>query len=220
MKRFLIRIFNLFFGLFLYALGIVLSINANIGYGPWEVFHVGLAIQTGMSIGVASIVVGVIIVAIVTLYKETLGLGTLVSMIFTGIFIDVVLNSKIIPVPSNMAVGIVMLVAGLFTISVGSVFYIKSAFGAGPRDNLMVLLKRKTKLPVGVCRGLVELSVTLVGWVLGGMVGIGTIISGFAIGFCVQITFALFRFDAAAVQHESLPQTLRRKAKLETDNEG
>jgi len=83
----------------------------------------------------------------------------------------------------------------------------KSAFGAGPRDNLMVVLNRKTKLPVGICRSIVELSVTLAGWMLGGMVGIGTVISIIAIGFCIQITFAIFKFNPAAVEHETLKQT-------------
>jgi uncharacterized membrane protein YczE len=103
------------------------------------------------------------------------------------------------------------LIAGLFILSLGSYFYIKSAFGAGPRDNLMIVLNRKTKLPVGVCRSIVELSVTLAGWILGGMVGIGTVISVVAVGFCIQITFAAFKFDAAAVEHETLKETYDRE---------
>ena len=197
-------------GLFLYALGIVLTINANIGYGPWEVFHAGLALRMGLGIGVASIVAGVAILIIVTLFKETLGLGTIASMVVTGLFIDLILMIRVIPVPGNTAIGIAMLVAGLFTVSVGSYFYIKSAFGAGPRDNLMVVLARKTKLPIGLCRGMVELAVTFTGWLLGGMVGIGTLISGFCIGFCVQLTFAAFKFDATVVRHESIKQTFGR----------
>ncbi|MCL2141264.1 MAG: hypothetical protein FWH46_00050 [Methanimicrococcus sp.] len=207
MKKFPTRIFYLFYGTFLYALGIVLTIKANIGYAPWEVFHVGLSLTTGMTIGVASIVAGVVIVAIVTICGEKIGLGTIVSMVFTGVFIDLIMMIDIIPLAADLAVGILMLIVGLFIISVGSYFYIKSAFGAGPRDNLMVVLNRKTKLPVGVCRSAVELSVTITGWLLGGMVGIGTVISVIAIGFFIQVTFALFKFDAAAVEHETLKQT-------------
>jgi len=213
MKQFAVRITSMMFGLFLYALGIVLVISANIGYGPWEVFHVGLAIQTGTSIGVASIIAGIVIVVVVTLFKEKLGFGTIASMVLTGVFIDLIMLTGIIPTLSSLPLGVAMLVAGLFTISLGSFFYIKSAFGAGPRDNLMVVLARKTKLPIGVCRGMVELAVTLVGWLLGGMVGIGTIIAGFAIGFCVQITFAVLKFDVTAVQHESLKQTIDKALK-------
>ena len=194
-------------GLFLYALGIAFTIQANIGYGPWEVFHAGLALRTGMSIGVSSIVAGVAILIVVTLCKEELGLGSIVSMIVTGLFIDLILIINVIPVPASLPGGVAMLVAGLFVISAGSYFYIKSAFGAGPRDNLMVLLARKTKLPIGLCRGMVELAATLIGWMLGGMVGIGTLISGFAIGLCIQLTFAAFKFDATAVRHEPIKQT-------------
>jgi len=197
-------------GLFLYALGIAFTIQANIGYGPWEVFHAGLALRTGMSIGVASIVAGVAILIVVTLCKEELGFGSIVSMIVTGLFIDLILIINIIPVPASLPGGVAMLIAGLFVISAGSYFYIKSAFGAGPRDNLMVLLARKTKLPIGLCRGMVELAATLIGWMLGGMVGIGTLISGFAIGLCIQLTFAAFKFDATAVQHEPIKQTFVR----------
>ena len=128
-------------------------------------------------------------------------------MVFTGVFIDLIMMVDIISLAADLAVGILMLIMGLFIVSVGSYFYIKSAFGAGPRDNLMVVLNRKTKLPVGICRSTVELFVTITGWLLGGMVGIGTVISAIAIGFCIQFTFAVFRFDAAAVEHETLKQT-------------
>jgi len=160
-----------------------------------------------LSIGVASIVAGVVIVVIVTICGEKIGLGTIGSMVLTGVFIDLIFTLNIIPLAVNLTVGIVMLVTGLFIISVGTCFYMKSAFGAGPRDNLMVVLNRKTKLPVGICRSIVELSVTLAGWMLGGMVGIGTVISIIAIGFCIQITFAIFKFNPAAVEHETLKQT-------------
>jgi len=196
-------------GTVLFAVGIVLTIKANVGYAPWEVFHVGFALTTGISIGVASIVAGIVIVVFVTISGEKIGLGTIVSMVLTGIIIDLIILSDVIPVATNIAVGITMLVFGLFILSVGTYFYIKSAFGAGPRDNLMVVLNRKTRFPIGVCRGLVELSVTIIGWFLGGMVGIGTLISVVAVGFCIQITFKIFKFNAAEVEHETIIQTFR-----------
>lgn len=102
-----------------------------------------------------------------------------------------------------------MLISGLFIIAFGSYFYIASAFGAGPRDSLMVLVTRKTGLPIGVCRGAIELTAVAVGWYLGGLVGIGTVISALAIGFCIQITFRLLRFDATKIRHERLQETFR-----------
>lgn len=208
MKSLFTRLIYLFAGLFLFALGIVITIKANIGYAPWEVFHVGLAHSAGFSIGVASIIAGVVIAAIVTAFGEKLGLGTIFSMILTGVFIDLIIMINIIPMAESFLVGLIMLIVGLFVVSIGSYFYIKSAFGAGPRDNLMIVLNRKTRLPVGVCRSIVELAVTLVGWLLGGMVGIGTVVSVVIIGFCIQVSFAIFKFNAASVQHETLSQTV------------
>ena len=207
MKRFFVRLLNMLIGLVLYALGIVITMKANIGYAPWDVFHAGLAAVIGLSFGVASIIAGIVIVIVVTVLGEKLGLGTLAGMILTGVLIDVILWTDVMPTADNFVIGIIMLIAGLFIISIGSYFYIKSAFGAGPRDNLMVVLTRKTKIPVGLCRGAVELLATLAGWLMGGMVGIGTVISVVAIGFCIQITFRVLRFDVTAVRHETLGDT-------------
>jgi uncharacterized membrane protein YczE len=194
-------------GFVLTALGIIMTIKANIGYAPWEVFHVGLSNTIGLSFGVTTIIVGMIIVIIVTMLGEKFGFGTILSMVLTGIFIDIILVADIIPMAENLAVGIVMLVTGLLIISLGTYFYIKTAFGVGPRDNLMVVLARRTKLSVGICRCLVEFFVTFIGWILGGMVGIGTVISVIAIGFCIQITFRLLKFEVTAVKHESFGDT-------------
>ena len=101
-----------------------------------------------------------------------------------------------------------MMILGLYIIALGSYFYIGSGFGAEPRDSLMVALKRKTGLPIGLCRGMIEVSAVLIGWILGGLVGVGTIISALAIGFCVQSTFKILRFEATTIQHETLIETL------------
>ncbi len=210
MKRFLFRLARLNFGLFLYALGIVGTLNAKVGYAPWDVFHVGLANATGMSIGVASIVSGVFFVVLVAILGEKLGLGTLLNMVLIGVFIDILLKVGIIPSPGNYIVGLAQLLVSLFVIAFASFFYIGSGFGAGPRDSLMVALRRKTKLPVGVCRGAIELVAVLAGWRLGGMVGAGTVICAFGIGFCIQLVFRLLKFDPAKVTHETLAATFRR----------
>ena len=207
MKQFYIRLFDMIIGLILYAFGIIISIKANIGYAPWEVFHVGLANTTRLSLGLVTIIAGLVILIIVTIMKEKLGFGTVSSMLLTGIFMDIILIIDFIPIANSMIIGVVMLIIGLFCISIGSYFYIKSAFGVGPRDNLMVVLARKTKIPVGVCRCVIELLVTVIGWLLGGMVGIGTVISVVAIGFCIQITFKVFKFDVTSVKHESMRDT-------------
>lgn len=222
MKQYLIRLFRLILGLLLYAFGIVITMNAHIGFAPWDVFHAGLAKITGLNFGTASIITGVAIVLITLFLGEKLGLGTILNMVLIGVFLDLLIEFHIIPVAGNIILGILMVIAGLFIIALASYFYIGSAFGAGPRDSLMVALTRKTGLPVGVCRGTIELIAVIIGWRLGGMLGIGTIISAFAIGFCIQVTFKLLKFDATAVKHETFDQTwkiLKRCGREQFDGE-
>lgn len=195
-------------GLFLFALGIVLTLRANIGFAPWDVFHVGIANTLGLTIGTVSIAVGLILIIVIMLMGEKIGFGTVWNMLLIGLFLDLILKIDIIPKMENLFSGSIMLFAGLFIIAVGSYFYLGAAFGAGPRDGLMVALARKTKIPVGVCRSLIELAVTIAGWFLGGMVGLGTVMSVIGIGFCVQLIFRLFKFDVTAVKHETFKDTL------------
>lgn len=209
MLKIAVRFSKLIVGLFLYALGIVLTIKANIGYGPWEVFHVGLGKTVGITIGNASIIVGLVIIVITVLMGEKIGIGTILNMVLIGVFLDLILMSDVVPIMDNMLFGVLALMIGLYIIALGSYFYIGSGFGAGPRDGLMVALTRKVKLPIGVVRSSIELVATLLGWLLGGMVGIGTLISGFAIGFCIQSTFSLLRFDPTKIVHSTIKDSCR-----------
>ena len=209
MKQWIDRLARLLLGLFLYAVGIVLTMQANLGYGPWEVFHAGLGRSVGMSIGNVSIVTGLLIVLAVAALGEQLGLGTLLNMVLIGVFMDLLLRLELVPPMVHWLAGSLLLAAGLAVIAVASYFYIGSGFGAGPRDSLMVALNRKTGLAIGICRGSIELAAVLTGWLLGGMVGVGTVLAAFGIGLFVQATFRLLRFDPAAVRHETLGQTLK-----------
>jgi len=210
MKQFSFSLLRLIWGLFLYSSGIVFTINAHIGYAPWDVFHVGLANTIGMSIGTVAIIVGIMIGLISLLLGEKIGVGTILNMILIGVFLDMILALQIIPVADHFLLGIIMLILGLFIIALATYFYIGSALGAGPRDSLMVALTRKTGLSIGICRGIIEIFVVLVGWMLGGMVGIGTVLAAFTIGFCVQITFHLLKFDATKVKHETIDYTYKK----------
>lgn len=209
MKASVTRLIRLFFGLFLFALGIVLTMQANIGYAPWEVFHAGLSNVIGLQIGTVTILVGVLIGLIVMLFGERIGLGTVCNMFFVGFFMNILLASGLFTTLSNPILGVLQMIAGLFVISIASFFYISSGFGAGPRDSLMVLLSRKTKFSAGVCRGAIEVSVTLIGFLLGGYLGWGTVVSALLIGICIQITFKLLRFDPKSVVHEDFTTTFR-----------
>lgn len=137
-------------------------------------------------------------------------------MVFIGLFMNLLLGLDLFPTLSNFYLGVLQMVVGLFVISVATVYYISSGFGAGPRDSLMVVLTRKTRLSVGTCRSGLEILVVVIGALLGGSFGIGTILAAVLIGFCVQITFKLFRFDPTTVVHENFMDTFRNFSKVKT----
>jgi len=217
-RNFLIRFINLIWGLFLFAVGIVLTMKANIGFAPWDVLHSGLSERTGISFGTISILIGLLICVLVVLLGEKLGLGTVLNMVLIGSFIDLLLKADIIPMAHGFVPGLIEITLGLFVIAFGSYFYIKAGFGAGPRDYLMIVLRRRTRLSVGVSRGLVEGSAVLLGWLLGGPVGGGTVLAAFGISLCIQIVFLLMKFEPAAVQHETLMVTWQRLRKEMASN--
>ena len=203
------RVGRLITGLFCYAIGIMLTIKAEIGYSPWDVFHAGVANTFDVPFGVTTIGVGAIIVVLATILGETVGIGTLLNMLLIGVFLDLIIWSGVIPTATNLWTGIAMLTAGMVVIAIATFFYISSGFGAGPRDSLMVALHRKTSLPVGLCRGIIEVLVTILGFLMGGLIGIGTIVTATLIGPFIQIVFHIVRFDPRTLHHESLADTYR-----------
>jgi len=209
---FLKRFTRLNAGLLLYALGIVMTMRAGLGYAPWEVFHAGLGLTLGISIGKVSVLAGIVIGLAALLMGEKLGLGTILNMVAIGVYMDWILAIPGFPRAHGWLGGGALMLAGLFTIALATYFYISSGFGAGPRDSLMVALTRRTGLAVGLCRVLIEGSAVLTGALLGGSFGAGTVIAAVAIGFCVQLTFALLKFDPTRIRHETLGDTFRQWA--------
>ncbi|NLN98139.1 MAG: hypothetical protein GX127_07170 [Eubacteriaceae bacterium] len=210
MNQYALRIIKMFVGFIFYGLGIVVTLRANIGYAPWEVFHVGVANTVGMSIGMVSILVGVVIFIITVSLGETLGSGAILNMIFIGVFTDLFNMLSFIPEAQNLTMGLVMMVVGLTIISFATYLYISSAFGTGPRDSLMVALSRITGFSAGACRGFIEVSVTVIGYFLGGSVGVGTVLSALVVGFILQGVFKIFQFEPKNVQHEDMKETFNR----------
>jgi uncharacterized membrane protein YczE len=210
MRRECLRLVRLIWGLFLYALGVVMTISANLGLSPWDVFHQGLADRLGISFGVASILTSAVIIAAAAAMKESVGFGTFCNMIFIGGFIDMMLFGEWIPKMNAFVSGLAMMTAGLFVIAFGSYFYSGAGYGAGPRDSLMVVAARRAGRPVGLCRACVEGAALFCGWLLGGPAGAGTIIAAFGVGIAVQIVFTLLRFDVKAISHEYFTETYAR----------
>ncbi|WP_315112160.1 hypothetical protein [Clostridium intestinale] len=210
MKQLSLRTLKLIWGLFLFALGVVLTIQANIGLAPWDAFSVGVSNITGITYGNVVILTGVGILIFIVLLKEKIGLGTILNTVLIGAMSDILLGLKIIPVMDNFFFGLIMLLVGQIVISFGSYFYIGQGLGSGPRDSLMIALsKRLPNVSIGVIRGGIEGTALIIGWLLGAKVGIGTIISVFGIGFIIQYTFKLLRFNVKAVKHDSLFDTAK-----------
>lgn len=205
MKRF----GKLFLGLFLYALGIVMTINADLGLAPWEVFHQGLSINLGITMGQASIYVGMVFVVLDSLLGERLGWGTLLNMIFIGVFMDILMLNHLVPVFRGVVPRTIEMLLGVFTIGIASYFYISAALGSGPRDGLMVALTKRTSKSVRFLRNCIELSVLAIGYVLGGSVGAGTVIMALSAGYFVQFAFRLFRFDVKATKHRFIDEDIK-----------
>ena len=197
------------FGLFLYGLGTYLCIRANIGLAPWEAFSMGLAKQTGLTFGNVVVITGLIIIISDFLLQEKIGFGTILNALIIGKVVDVLDFFDFLPLLTNFWLGLMLLLLSQMVISLASYYYIGAGLGAGPRDALMLALgKRLPRLPIGAVRGLLEGSVLLIGWLLGAKVGLGTVIAVFGIGFMLEFTFRLMRFDVKAVEQESVLHTM------------
>lgn len=209
MKKSLLTLGRLFLGLFLYAAGIVLTINANLGLSPWQVFHQGVSSHIGITMGQASMIVGFIFVILDWLLGEKLGLGTICNMFFIGVFMDVLMLNNLIPIFNNIYIQLLMMILGMFVIGVGSYFYIGAGLGSGPRDGIMVALTKRSKKSVRFIRNGVELSALAIGYLLGGTVGIGTLIMVVGLGYFVQFAFKLFKFDVRKVNHRFIEDYIK-----------
>lgn len=209
MEDYLKRTVRLLFGLFLYALGLVLSIQANVGLAPWDAFSVGVSNLTGLSYGNISILTGIVILVVVAgLLKEKIGLGTVLNTLLIGIMVDMMQSIKLIPFMTNFFLGILMLLLGQVVISLASYFYIGTGLGCGPRDTLMVALGKKfPNVPIGAIRGSIEGTVLFIGFILKAKVGLGTVIAVFGISFILQYTFKFLKFDIKSVVHENIFET-------------
>ena len=147
MKYSLKQFIRIFVGLFIFAAGIVLTINASLGFAPWDVFHQGLSNTIGITMGQAHILVAFFIVLLDVALGDNVGWGTLINMVFLGVFIDIIMLNNLLPIASSHIVGVVFILLGLLIQGYGCYIYVSAGMGAGPRDGLMfVLLKRQAKV--------------------------------------------------------------------------
>lgn len=200
---------RLIIGFILCASSTVFMLNSNLGLSPWDVFHQGISNVTGMTIGQANIVSGIIVIIICIGLKQRIGIGTLLNIVMIGKFVDIIDESNIIPMANTLFSGIIMMMIGMFVMGYGCYLYIGCELGCGPRDGVMVGLSNKLNKSIKLIRGSIEILVLIIGFVLGGKVGIGTLISAISIGYCIQIVFKLKNFDAVNVRHKSIMEYIR-----------
>ncbi|MEF2278624.1 YitT family protein [Deinococcus sp. YIM 134068] len=181
----------LVFGLFLYGLSLRLMLDARVGVAPWEVLHLGVTRHLPLSIGMVSVLTGVLIVAFTALrLRERVGPGTVVNVVLIGVFLDVL--GPLVPDPDALAARWVQFVLGVALLGLATGTYVAAGLGAGPRDGLILGLSRVTGWNVARVRTGIELVVLAVGWVLGGLVGWGTLVFALGSGPAMAAGLALY----------------------------
>jgi len=188
---FMRRFIQLQFGLCLYGVAAAMMVRANLGLDPWNVFHQGLSLRTGMSLGTASILMGVVVMLAWIPLRQKPGIGTLFNIFVIGLSMDAAL--AVMPEMTTLPLRLAFMTAGVVLTAVGAAAYIGAGMGTGPRDGLMVGLNQRLGWSIRVSRMLIELSVLAGGWLLGGSVGVGTIVFAVGIGPLIQIFLPWFQ---------------------------
>ena len=197
-------------GLLVFAFGVHLTIYANIGLAPWDCLGMGIARHTPLNYGLSMTLMAVVILLIDLLLKERIGFGTVIDALLTGNFVQ--LFNDLNPLPENHSVwpGVGIMLVGFVFMALGMYVYMKAGQGCGPRDALLVGLgKRLPRLPIGAVEILLWAAVLLLGWLLGGPVGIGTLISTFGAGAVMQLVYGAVRFEPRDVRHRDVIEITR-----------
>jgi uncharacterized membrane protein YczE len=184
-------------GLTVFGVGIALIITSHLGNGPWDVFHQGVAERTGVPIGTVIIATGAVLLLAWIPLRQRIGLGTVLNVVLIGAAVD--LAMLVLPDGFDaLAARLAAFAGGMALIAVGSGLYIGAGLGSGPRDGIMVGLAARG-LSVRAARTGVEVAALAIGWILGGTVGVGTVVFALAIGPMVQVTLRWFSRPAAVV---------------------
>lgn len=195
------RYFKLMLGLMVFAVGTVVTINANVGYAPWDVFHQGLSNIFHIDIGTANIIAGLTIIIVGIFKGQKPGIGTLLNMSLIGVFMNILIRIDLIPTFSNFYIRLLTVPIGIFIMAFGVYLYISAGFGAGPRDGLMVMILKATNRSVSFVKNSIEITVLLIGLALKGPVGIGTVMISLGMGYAMEFVFKLFDFDPKEIVH-------------------
>jgi len=196
-------------GLLLFALGFYMQLVANVGLSPWTALNQGLSMRLPITFGQASITVSVIIIVADLLMKESIGIGTLLDAFLVGWASDLFISIDLIPQQTRFLPGLGILIVGLTISCFGQWIYMLAGLSCGPRDSFMVALgKRLPRLTIGTVNIIQCLIVSAIAWLLGGQIGIGTVIALFGTGIIMDLVFKIVRFEPRNVTHEGLGGTV------------
>lgn len=206
MTSLLVRWTRLLVGLWFFALGVVMFLRASLGLSPWDVLADGVRGNTPLTFGRAVILIGLVLVVLSLAAGIRPGPGTIANMLLIGIFADLMLASGIGSELDEAAIlwRALTMLAGIVVTGLGSAMYIGAELGAGPRDSVMIAVAKRTGWRVGVARALIEGTALLIGVLLGGSVGIGTLVFALGIGPAVDIAFQIFRMEPSGRRKDRL----------------
>ncbi|OIJ65568.1 hypothetical protein WN71_022830 [Streptomyces mangrovisoli] len=190
------RLVQLYAGLVLYGASSALLVRAGLGLEPWGVLHQGLARLSGLTIGVVSIIVGAAVLLLWIPLRQRPGLGTVSNVFLVGLAMDGTL--ALVPDAHGLAVRIVTMAAGIALNGVATGLYISADFGPGPRDGLMTGLHRRTGRSIRLMRTVIEVTVVVTGFALGGTIGVGTVLYAVSIGPLAQLFLKVFAVPRAS----------------------
>jgi uncharacterized membrane protein YczE len=189
------RLVQLFAGLALYGVSLALVLRAGLGLAPWDVLHQGLAGILGTTVGQMVIAVSFVVLLLWIPLRERPGFGTVANAILVGVFVDLTL--RVVGDGTGWGWRVALLVAGVLLNGLATALYIGASFGSGPRDGLMTGLVRRTGRSVRVVRTVLEVTVLAAGWLLGGTVGVGTLLYALAIGPIAHALLPVFTVRGA-----------------------
>ena len=197
--------FQIVVGLFIFSFGVHLTIFANIGLAPWDCLGMGISYHTPLNYGISMTLIALCVLGVDLLLKEKIGFGTIIDALLTGNFVQFFNNVNPFPLNDNLWIGIFIMLAGFVFMALGMAVYMKSEQCCGPRDALLVGLgKRMPKVPIGIVEVILWAVVLAIGWLLGGPVGIGTLISTFGAGLMMQLVYMVIRFEPRELKHKGV----------------
>ena len=201
-------LFRIIFGLVIYSFGVYLTIYANIGLAPWDCFGMGIAKHTPLNYGCSMVLIGVCAIVIQLILRERIGFATLFDALISGKLTQLFIDISPYPENHSLWLGIVFMLFGFLFIALGMYVYMSAECGCGPKDGLLVAIgKRMQKIPIGVVEMLLWTVVTLIGWLLGSSVGIGTVISTFGAGAVMHLFFDVIGFEPKKLRHRCIKET-------------